>query len=87
MIRHPDRFHTHLIGELDRAVTRLQALKLSLLAVVVWLDSQDWKKLLLFGGIVGIAAWGWGREAPAAAKRPAAEAIADDAHAPEETAS
>lgn len=59
---------------------------LSLLAVVVWLDSQDWKKLLLFGGIVGVAAWGWGREAPAAVAHPLDEAIADDAHAPEESA-
>lgn len=59
---------------------------LSLLGVVAWLDSQDWKKLLLFGGIVGVAAWGWGREAPAAVKRPVEAAIADDAHAPEETA-
>jgi len=59
---------------------------LSLLGVVVWLDSQDWKKLLLFGGIVGVAAWGWGREAPATVKHPVADAIVDDAHAPEETA-
>jgi hypothetical protein len=59
---------------------------LSLLGVVMWLDSQDWKKLLLFGGIVGVAAWGWGREAPAAVKHPVDEPIADDAHVPEETA-
>jgi hypothetical protein len=52
----------------------------------VWLDSQDWKKLLLFGGMVGVAAWGWGREAPATVKRPAEAAIADDASSPEETA-
>ena len=58
----------------------------ALLAVVVWLDSQDWKKLLLFGGMVGVAAWGWGREAPATVKRPAEAAIADDASSPEETA-
>jgi hypothetical protein len=58
----------------------------ALLAVILWLDSQDWKKLLLFGGIVGVAAWGWGREAPAAVKHPVDEAIEDEAHAPEETA-
>lgn len=62
------------------------AAALSLLGVVVWLDSQDWKKLLLFGGIVGVAAWGWGREAPAVAKAPVDDVIAADAHAPEETA-
>jgi hypothetical protein len=59
----------------------------ALFVVVVWLDSQDWRKLLLFGGIVGVAAWGWGREVPAAAKRPVEAAITDDAAAPEETAS
>ncbi len=58
----------------------------ALLAVVVWLDSQDWKKLLLFGGMVGVAAWGWGREVPAAAKQPVDAAIAGDASTPEETA-
>jgi len=58
----------------------------ALFVVVVWLDSQDWKKLLLFGGIVGVAAWGWGREVPATAKRPVEETIAGDAAAPEETA-
>jgi hypothetical protein len=54
--------------------------------VIVWLDSQDWKKLLLFGGIVGVAAWGWGREVPATSKQPVDEAIAADASTPEETA-
>lgn len=58
----------------------------ALLVAVLWLDSQDWKKLLLFGGIVGVAAWGWGREAPAAAKQPVAEPSRGDAHAAEETA-
>jgi hypothetical protein len=54
--------------------------------VIVWLDSQDWKKLLLFGGIVGVAAWGWGREVPATSKQPVDEAIAADGSTPEETA-
>jgi len=58
----------------------------ALLAVVLWLDSQDWKKLLLFGAMVGVAAWGWGREAPATAKRPVEANIADDTNTPEETA-
>lgn len=58
----------------------------ALFVVVVWLDSQDWKKLLLFAGIVGVAAWGWGREVPAIAKQPVDEAIAGDASTPEETA-
>ena len=58
----------------------------ALLAVVLWLDSQDWKKLLLFAGMVGVAAWGWGREAPAPVKHPIEAVIADDASTPEETA-
>jgi hypothetical protein len=67
------------------------AIALGLLAVaalfvgIVWLDSQDWKKLLLFAGIVGVAAWGWGREVPETAKQRVDAAIAGDASTPEET--
>jgi hypothetical protein len=29
--------------------------------VVAWFDRADWKALLLFGSMVGVAAWGWAR--------------------------
>ena len=28
---------------------------------ILWLDNRDWPALLLFAGVVGVAAWGWGR--------------------------
>ena len=41
----------------------------------VWLGDPAWKKLLLFAGIVGVAAWGWGRETRVAVRTPTAESI------------
>lgn len=41
----------------------------ALLALVVWLDTSDWRRLLLFGCIVGMAALGGGRTAPVAVSR------------------
>jgi hypothetical protein len=35
-----------------------------LFVAVAWLDGDDWRKLLLFAGIVCVAAWGRGREVP-----------------------
>ena len=58
----------------------------ALLAVVVWLDIQDWKKLLLFGGVVGVAAWGWGRAAAAPVETPRRSGdLPTTRRAPEET--
>jgi hypothetical protein len=53
----------------------------ALLALVAWLNSADWRRLLLFGCIVGIAALGGRRVATAAASRRVDEAIGQ---APEE---
>ena len=51
------------------------------LAVVAWTDPSDWKPLLLFTGVVGIAAWGWGRGARIPARAPHVHA---DAPVPKE---
>ena len=46
--------------------------------VATWLGGADWRKLLLFAGVVGVAAWGRGQEVPVPSQRPAAEdALAD----------
>ncbi len=54
-------------------------ISLAAVAMVVilatWLGGADWRKLLLFAGIVCVAAWGRGLEARVPSKRPADEAI------------
>ncbi|MDB6164216.1 MAG: hypothetical protein JWL98_1648 [Xanthomonadaceae bacterium] len=50
-----------------------------------WLGDPAWKKLLLFAGMVGVAAWGWGRETQAAVRKPAVDSTSNDPvieHAP-----
>lgn len=51
------------------------AVVVALLALVLWLDSTDWRRLLLFGAIVGIAALRGGRAAPVAATNRQEDAI------------
>ena len=53
----------------------------ALLALLVWLNSADWRRLLLFGCIVGIAALGGRRAAPVADSSRQEDAIGQ---APEE---
>ncbi len=44
-----------------------------LFVAVAWLDGDDWRKLLLFAGIVGVAAFGWGHEVGATAPQAQAQ--------------
>jgi hypothetical protein len=44
---------------------------------LTWLGGADWRKLLLFAGIVCVAAWGRGREVPS--EHAAPEATVTDA--------
>jgi hypothetical protein len=63
----------------------LATIVVTVAATILWIDNRDWPALLLFAGVVGVAAWGWGRSAPHATG-PAAAAIEahDDVPAPKE---
>ncbi|WP_159016708.1 hypothetical protein [Cognatiluteimonas profundi] len=56
-----------------------------MVVVATWLGGADWRKLLLFAGIVGVAAWGRGQDVRVPSQRPAAgDAITEAAPIGEE---
>jgi hypothetical protein len=54
------------------------------LGALLWLDRPDWKPLLLFAAVVGVAARGWTRGSAPVASRVDAPALDADAPTPKE---
>jgi hypothetical protein len=54
------------------------------LCAVLWLDHPDWKPLLLFAAVVGVAARGWTRSSAPVESRVEAPVLYADAPAPKE---